>query len=59
MFAILRNYLQREDGATVLEYALIVAAIALVIGFVVFDLGNENREVMENLAQEIDEGIAG
>ena len=59
MFAILRNYLQREDGATVLEYALLVACIALLIGIFVFSLGNENREVMETLAQEIDTGMAG
>jgi pilus assembly protein Flp/PilA len=41
MFDILRNLWKDEEGATAVEYGLMVAAIAAVIVTIVFTLGGQ------------------
>ena len=44
----------REDGASAVEYGLLVAAIAAIIVIVVFALGGIVRDVFSNTCNDID-----
>jgi pilus assembly protein Flp/PilA len=55
MFARLRRALQarEDDGASAVEYALLVAAIAALIIVVVFAFGNLIRGIFENTCNDL------
>lgn len=45
MFVSLRRHLLRSEGASAVEYAILLAAIAVVITFAVFTLGSRVKSV--------------
>ena len=51
-------YLQKEDGATAIEYGLIAAGISLVIVASVFAFGDDLGSLFDNLTGALD-GDAG
>jgi pilus assembly protein Flp/PilA len=53
MLRNLKKLFQDEQGATAVEYGLIVAAIAGVIVAVVFLLGNKVKNSFNNVAEAI------
>jgi pilus assembly protein Flp/PilA len=55
MFERLMQYLRREDGATAVEYGLMVALIAGVIVLIVATLGTEIGETFT----EVSDAVAG
>lgn len=48
---------RNEDGASAVEYGLLVAAIAALIVLVVFALGGIVRDVFDDTCSKIDEGV--
>ena len=50
---------KNEDGASAVEYGLLVAAIAALIVVIVFVLGNIIQDVFEDTCKEIDDTVAG
>jgi pilus assembly protein Flp/PilA len=56
----MRNVMRarREDGASAVEYGLLVAAIAALIVVVVFFLGGIIRDVFKDTCQEISDHAA-
>ena len=48
---------RNEDGASAVEYGLLVAAIAALIVLVVFALGGIVRDVFDKTCEEIDNGV--
>lgn len=59
MLQYLRNVAKsrNEDGASAVEYGLLVAAIAALIVLVVFALGGIVRDVFDKTCEEIDKGV--
>lgn len=45
---------QREEGASAVEYGLLVAAIAALVVIIVFALGGLVRDVFQDTCQKID-----
>ena len=50
---------QREDGASAVEYGLLVAAIAALVVIIVFALGGLVRDVFKDTCSKIDSGTTG
>jgi len=48
----------REDGASAVEYGLLVAAIAALVVIIVFALGGVVQEVFQNTCDEIEKGAS-
>ena len=48
-----------EDGATAVEYGLLVAAIAAVVVVIVFALGGVVRDVFDDTCKSVKGGSAG
>ena len=48
LYAALKGWMASEDGATAVEYALMIALIALVIVAAVTFLGQETNSLYEN-----------
>lgn len=46
---VLQNYILQEDGATAIEYGMIVAAIGAGVAVIVFLLGDELLATFESL----------
>ena len=59
MLTYLRNVQNREDGATAVEYGLMVAAIAAVIVLVVFALGGVVHHKFQDTCKNISQGGGG
>ena len=53
MHALVKNFLQDESGPTMVEYGLLVALIALVVGAAALVLGQNISTVFSNIAQYI------
>lgn len=53
MQSALKRFMQEEDGATAIEYALLAAGIAAVIATVVYTLGGRIQAVFQRLAGTI------
>lgn len=51
MITRIRTTLRREDGATAVEYGLLVAAIAAVIVAIVFILGGKVKAAFQTTCQ--------
>ena len=47
----------KDDGASAVEYGLLVAAIAALIVIIVFALGGLIRDVFKDTCNEIDDGV--
>ena len=58
MLARIRQSTKREEGASAVEYGLLVAAIAAVIVVVVFGLGGIVNDTFNNTSQSIADGPA-
>lgn len=61
MLQLLRRFVdakRRDDGASAVEYGLLVAAIAALIVLVVFAFGGLVRDVFESTCDEIKSGSA-
>jgi pilus assembly protein Flp/PilA len=56
MLARIRQMLKREEGASAVEYGLLVAGIAAIIVVAVFALGTLVNETFEGTADAIEEG---
>jgi pilus assembly protein Flp/PilA len=56
MLMYIRNVMKREEGATAVEYGLMVAAIAAVIVVVVFALGRIVNSKFEKTCNAIKSG---
>ena len=57
MLATIRKVIERrEDGASAVEYGLLVAAIAALIVVIVFALGTLVKDVFKDTCSEIDTG---
>jgi pilus assembly protein Flp/PilA len=54
MLMYIRNVMKREEGATAVEYGLMVAAIAAVIVVVVFALGKVVQGKFQSTCNAID-----
>jgi pilus assembly protein Flp/PilA len=48
LFEVLRKWMASEEGATAVEYALMIALIALVVVLAVTFLGQETNSLYEN-----------
>jgi len=60
MLATIRKVMERrEDGASAVEYGLLVAAIAALIVVIVFALGTLVEDVFRDTCTEIETGTAG
>lgn len=61
MLTFLRRSLRarRDDGASAVEYGLLVAAIAALIVVVVFALGGIVRDVFEGTCEAVESGVEG
>lgn len=46
---MLMNFLKEEDGATVVEYALLVALIAVAVAATVYLLGEQIKTLFEDV----------
>jgi len=55
----LANRRKNEDGASAVEYGLLVAAIAALIVLIVFALGGVVKEVFTDTCNDIKTGSAG
>jgi pilus assembly protein Flp/PilA len=55
MLATIRKFtaIKREDGASAVEYGLLVAAIAALVVIIVFALGGVVKEVFQDTCDEI------
>lgn len=53
-----RNALESEEGATAVEYGLMVAGIAMLIIIAVWALGDNLSELFENVASRIGNAAA-
>jgi pilus assembly protein Flp/PilA len=60
MLAYIRKVVQikRDEGASAVEYGLLVAAIAALIVIVVFALGNTIQKVFQNTCDSISQKTA-
>jgi pilus assembly protein Flp/PilA len=56
MLQSLRKFLSDEDGPTAVEYAIMVAGIAVVIIAVVFLLGRGVRDTLHHVADQLPGG---
>ena len=56
MLMYIRNVMKREDGATAVEYGLMIAAIAAVIVLIVFALGKVVKKSFNDTCQNIKAG---
>ena len=59
MLARIRQHLKREEGASAVEYGLLVAGIAAIIVVAVFALGNLVNSTFEGTAETIEGEQAG
>ena len=59
MLRYLRKITGNDDGASAVEYGLLVAAIAAVIVAVVFAIGGLVNEAFTDTCQGIEDGMAG
>lgn len=59
MLRYLRKITGNDDGASAVEYGLLVAAIAAVIVAVVFAIGGLVNEAFTDTCEGIDQGMAG
>jgi pilus assembly protein Flp/PilA len=53
MLESLKRFIQDEEAPTAVEYAIMVAGIAVVIISVVFLLGQNVRATLHNVAQQV------
>jgi pilus assembly protein Flp/PilA len=53
LFARMRNLLSSEDGATAVEYALMVALIAMAVILAVTFLGQATNETFQNVGTAV------
>ena len=58
MLARIRKVVTNEDGASAVEYGLLVAAIAAVVVVIVFALGGVVKQVFTNTCTSIKTGAA-
>ena len=58
MMKHLMRFLRDEEGATAVEYGLMVAAIAALIIIIVFALGKQVNNTFSNVASAIDAGAS-
>ena len=58
MIAYLRSITRRDDGASAVEYGLLVAAIAALVVLVVFALGGYVKGAFDKTCQEIKDNAA-
>lgn len=60
MLQFFRNILAKrdEEGASAVEYGLLVAAIAAIIVVIVFSLGNVIKDVFKSTCDKIDSEVA-
>lgn len=57
MLTTIRKVIERrEDGASAVEYGLLVAAIAALVVIIVFALGGLVKDVFKDTCSEIDSG---
>jgi pilus assembly protein Flp/PilA len=56
MLKILKKFIKDEEAPTAVEYAIMVAGIAVVIIAVVFLLGTNVRSVINNVANHVGTG---
>jgi pilus assembly protein Flp/PilA len=56
MLQTLKRFLRDEDGPTAVEYAIMVAGIAVVIIAVVFLLGTRVTNTLNNVAEHLPGG---
>ena len=56
MLARIRKVITNEDGASAVEYGLLVAAIAALIVIIVFALGGVVQEVFQKTCDEVQSG---
>lgn len=47
---VTRAFISDEEGATMIEYGLLAALIALVVAAVAFTLGNNLRDTFDNVS---------
>ena len=59
MLAKLRNITKNDEGASAVEYGLLVAAVAAVIVVIVFAFGNVIQEVFQGTCETVADGTAG
>ena len=57
--AAAKNFVRDDEGATAVEYGLLVALIAAVIVVVVSTLGNQVQEGFETVSKGIDGELEG
>ena len=50
---------RRDDGATAVEYGLLVAAVAALVVVIVFALGGVVRDVFDDTCKSVKGGSAG
>lgn len=55
LLAFKKAYLEREEGATAIEYGLIAAGISLAIATVVFTFGTDLTGVFTTMSTKINE----
>jgi pilus assembly protein Flp/PilA len=53
MFKMIKNFLKDDEGATAVEYGIMVAAIAAVIVGVVFAIGTQVDTAFETVNSEL------
>jgi pilus assembly protein Flp/PilA len=58
MIAYLRRVVRRDDGASAVEYGLLVAAIAALVVLVVFALGGYVKGAFDKTCKEIKSNAA-
>ena len=59
MLAYIRNVTRRDEGATAVEYGLIVAAIAAIIVLVVIALGGYVKGAFKKTCNDVSKAGAG
>lgn len=58
LFALVKAYATKDDGATAIEYGLIAAGIALAISAAVFAFGGELNTLFEGMGDSLSGGAA-
>lgn len=59
MLEMMRNFLKRdEDGASAVEYGLLVAGIAALIVIIVFAFGGVVKSVFQNTCNKVSTGTS-
>jgi Flp pilus assembly pilin Flp len=51
MLAMMKNFYNDESGVTMVEYALMVALVALAVAFVVIFMSTQMRELFNDVTQ--------